>query len=77
MAESWKEAKECATREGHPMVYHDCDAGTYGSCRQGEPLGSFRAGVFVEHRCICMPATLSEEELYQKENAFREQNPDW
>jgi len=77
MAKSWKEAKECAASEGHPFVYHDCDAETYGSCVQDEQQGSFRGGVFVEHRCICMPAILSEEELCQKEKAFREENPDW
>lgn len=77
MAKSWKEAKECAAREGHPLVYHDCDAETYGSCGQGEQQGSFRGGVFVEHRCICMPAILSEEELCRKEKVFREENPDW
>ncbi len=77
MAKSWKEAKECAAKEGHPLVYHDCDAETYGSCRQGEQQGSFRGGVFIEHRCICMPAVLSEEELCRKEKVFREENPDW
>jgi hypothetical protein len=46
-------------------------------CRTGEPQGSFVAGVFTEHRCICMPAHLSGEELAAKERKFREENPDW
>ena len=77
MGGSWKEAKECAVREGLPHVYHDCDADTYGACRPGEGQGAFRAGVFLEHRCICMPASLSAEELVERERKFREENPDW
>jgi hypothetical protein len=77
MAESWREAKECALREGLPQVYHDCDGGVYGACRQGESQGSFKGGVFIEHRCICMPAHWSAEELEAKEKKFREENPDW
>jgi hypothetical protein len=77
MAESWKDAKECATRDGLPVVYHDCDANCFGACRQDERQGSFKGGVFVEHRCICMPAKLSEEELAQKEKKFLMENPDW
>jgi hypothetical protein len=59
MAISWKEAKECAAREGLIRVYHDCDTGMYGACREGELQGSFKGGIFLEHRCICMPAHLS------------------
>jgi hypothetical protein len=77
MAGSWKEAKECAAREGHPIVFHDCDAQCFGACRQNDRQGSFKGGVFVEHRCICMPANLSEEELTRKEKAFLNENPDW
>lgn len=77
MTESWKEAKECAAREGLPIVYHDCDANRFGACRQGERQGSFKGGVFVEHRCICMPAHLSDEELKEKEKKFLAENPGW
>jgi len=77
MATSWKEAKECAAREGLPHVYHDCDADVYGACRQDERQGSFRNGVFVEHRCICMPANINAEELEEKEKKFLRDNPDW
>jgi hypothetical protein len=77
MAESWKEAKECAAREGLPVVYHDCDAKTFGACRQDERQGSFKGGVFIEHRCICMPAHMSDEELCQKEKKFLSENPEW
>jgi len=77
MAGSWKEAKESASKEGLPLVYHDCDDGVFGACRQGEQQGSFRGGVFIEHRCICMPAHLSTDELEAKEKKFRDENPDW
>jgi hypothetical protein len=77
MAISWKEAKECALREGLPHVYHDCDARIFGACREGEKQGSFKDGVFLEHRCICMPAHLSHEELEAKEKKFLSENPDW
>jgi hypothetical protein len=77
MAVSWKEAKECALREGLSRVYHDCDNGVYGACREGETQGSFKGGVFIEHRCICMPSQLSAEELEEKEKRFRSENPDW
>lgn len=77
MAKSWSEAKECAEHDQLPRVYHDCDDEVYGACREGEQQGSFRGGVFVEHRCICMPASLSPEELEDKEMKFRKENPDW
>jgi hypothetical protein len=77
MAISWREAKECAARERLPQVYHDCDADVYGACKPGETQGSFREGIFVEHRCICMPATLIPEELEAKERKFLKDNPDW
>jgi hypothetical protein len=64
-------------KESPPRVYHDCDTDTYGACSTGEPQGSFKAGVFTEHRCICMPAHLTSEELAVKEKKFREENPDW
>jgi len=77
MAMSWREAKECAAQEGLPQVYHDCDADIYGACRPGETQGSFREGVFIEHRCICMPAYLMPEELEAKERKFLLDNPEW
>ena len=77
MAGSWKEAKESAAREGLPLVYHDCDDGVFGACGQGEQQGSFRGGVFIQHRCICMPAHLSADDLEAKEKKFRDENPDW
>ena len=77
MAASWHEALALAKEKNLPQVYHDCDADTYGACRTGEPQGSFKAGVFIEHRCICIPAHLSPEELAEKERKFRAENPDW
>ena len=77
MAGSWREAKECAAREKLPQVYHDCDNNSFGACRQEERQGSFKAGVFIEHRCLCMPAHLSCEELEEKERKFMQENPDW
>lgn len=77
MAESWKEARDCAQKEALPQVYHDCDANTYGACNTGERQGTFKGGVFTEHRCLCMPAHLSPEELEAKEKKFRSENPDW
>jgi len=77
MASSWREALDAARTGGLPRVYHDCDTGTYGACRDGEPQGIFKNGVFFEHRCICMPAQLSAEELEEKERKFRKENPDW
>ena len=77
MAKSWKEAKECAARDGLPQVFHDCDAEVFGACRPGEKQGSFSKGTFVEHRCICMQANLSPEELEVKEKEFHLENPDW
>ncbi|MFZ1126627.1 hypothetical protein [Methanoregula sp.] len=77
MAGSWHEALACAREKNLPQVYHDYDTETYGACRTGEPQGSFVAGVFTEHRCICMPAHLTNEELAAKEKKFREENPDW
>ena len=77
MAGSWKEARECAVREGLPQVYHDCDDRVYGACKQGEMRGLFKGGIFIEHRCICMPAHLSAEELALKEKKFLEENPGW
>jgi len=77
MAGSWKDAKECATREGVSQVFHDFDAGTYGACKPGERQGRFTQGAFIEHRCICMAAHLTEEELLAKEKKFLQENPDW
>ena len=77
MAASWHEAITDAKKKNLPQVYHDCDTDTYGACNTGEPQGSFKAGVFTEHRCICMPAHLTSEELAAKEKRFHEENPDW
>ena len=77
MTESWREAKECAAREGLPQVYHDCDDKHYGACGAGERQGSFKGGIFIEHRCLCMPAHLSCEELEETERKFLQENPDW
>ncbi len=77
MAGSWKEAREHAAREGLPQVYHDCDDKVYGACGKGEIQGTFKGGIFIEHRCICMPAHLSPEELEAKERKFLEENPGW
>jgi len=77
MASSWHEALTSAREKNLPQVFHDCDTDTYGACRNGEPQGTFCAGVFTEHRCICMPAHLSAEDLAAKEKKFREENPDW
>jgi len=77
MAASWQEARETAQKQNFSQVYHDCDTDTYGACGTGERQGSFKGGVFIEHRCICMPAHLSVEELVKKEQKFRAENPDW
>jgi hypothetical protein len=77
MAGSWKEAKECAERDGFPQVYHDCDDNIYGACQLGESQGIFKDGVFYDHRCICMPAHLSTEELETREKRFLKENPEW
>jgi hypothetical protein len=77
MAASWKEAKECAEQVGLSHVYHDYDNGIYGACREGEMQGSFKEGVFIEHRCICMPSHLGADEMDEKEKKFRSENPDW
>lgn len=77
MAESWKEAKEIAERQGLEHVYHDYDDGTFGACRADERQGRFSCGVFKEHRCIHMPAALAAAEMEEKEKKFLEENPDW
>ena len=77
MAGSWQEAVEIAKKEGKEQVYHDFDRNTYGVCTKGEHPGHFSCGVHIEHRCICMPAILSPEELARKEKAFLEENPGW
>ncbi|TAJ45435.1 hypothetical protein [Methanofollis fontis] len=77
MAESWKKAKAEAESRGLQHVYHDIDAGTYGACRADERQGAFSCGVFTEHRCIHMPASLSAEEMEEKERVFLRENPDW
>ncbi|HDR73602.1 MAG TPA: hypothetical protein ENN85_06795 [Methanoculleus sp.] len=77
MAQSWKEAKSEAEKAQCKQVYHDFDRGSYGACRPEQRQGHFARGRFVEHRCICMPAHFSEEELIEKEKTFLEENPGW
>jgi len=77
MAGSWKEAKECAERDGLSHVFHDCDFNVYGACHPGDTQGEFKGGIFIEHRCICMPAHLSASELEEKEERFHRENPGW
>ena len=78
MAGSWKEAKESADRKGLTQVYHDCDDNIYGACgARVSGRDHSKAGIFIEHRCLCMPARLSCEELEEKERKFRQENPDW
>ena len=77
MAGSWKEARDCAQKDALPQVYHDCDTNTYGACNTGERQGTFKGGVFLEHRCLCMSSHLSPEELEAKEKKFLSENPDW
>jgi hypothetical protein len=48
----------------------------FGACRPGETQGSFREGVFIELRRICMPVHLKPEELEAKEKKFFQDNPD-
>ncbi len=77
MAESWREAVEIAHKEGKEQVYHDFDKKIYGPCMKNERQGHFSSGCYIEHLCICMSASLSPEELEQKEHAFLSENPDW
>jgi len=77
MVESWLEAVEIARKEGKELVYHDFDKKTYGICMKNERPGHFSSGCYIEHLCICMSASLSPEELEQKELAFLTENPDW
>jgi len=77
MAASWKEVKECAVRERLLQVCHDCDDNVFLACRPGEQQGHVDGGIFIEHRCICMPAHLGAEELEGKERTFLQENPDW
>lgn len=74
---SWQEAVEIARKEGKEQVYHDFDTNSYGICAKGEHPGHFSCGVHIEHRCICMPAIFSPEELAKKEKAFLKENPEW
>ena len=76
-ATSWKEGKDCAEREGKELVFHNFDTGEYGACSRSDRFGCFEKGKFIEQRCICMPATLSVDEMEQKERKFIEENPEW
>jgi hypothetical protein len=76
-ATSWKEGKDCAEREGKELVFHNFDTGEYGTCSPSDRFGCFEKGKFIEQRCICMPATLSVDEMEQKERKFLEENPEW
>ncbi|MEI8331107.1 MAG: hypothetical protein WCF90_05595 [Methanomicrobiales archaeon] len=77
MTGSWKEAKKCALKEALPQVYHDRDLNSYGAFNAGERQGTFKSGVFTEHRCLCMPSHFTTEELEEKEKKFLWENPDW
>lgn len=77
MADSWEEALAKARDSGREQVYHDFDTGTFGCCGPQDRPGHFEGGRFVEHACICMPATLTAGELREKEERFLEENPDW
>lgn len=77
MAGSWREAVDIAKKEGKEQVFHDFDKGIYGTCRRSEHPGHFSIGRYIDHRCICMSATLTPEELEQKEKTFLEENPGW
>ena len=77
MADSWKSAKEDAGRAGHPLVYHDLEQGTYGSCRREDDCGHFACGRFVPHLAICMKAELAPEEMAAKETAFLAEHPEF
>ncbi|MDD1672840.1 MAG: hypothetical protein LUP99_00325 [Methanomicrobiales archaeon] len=76
-ARSWRGAKDTAEREGKELVFHDLDTGEYGACSRSQTFGSFKGGLFIEHRCICMPAKLTADELEEKERVFLEDNPDF
>jgi hypothetical protein len=76
-AQSWREAKEIADREGAELVFHNYDTCEYGACSRDTTFGCFVKGEFVEQRCICMPARFSSEELEQKERVFLAENPGW
>jgi hypothetical protein len=76
-AKSWKEAKTVAEQEGEELVFHNFDTGEYGACSRSKAFGCFEKGKFVEHRCICIPAKFSAEELEEKEKKFLEENPGW
>jgi hypothetical protein len=36
-----------------------------------------KKGIFIEHRCICLPSYLIPEEPKAKEKKFLKDNPDW
>jgi len=76
-AKSWKEGKDTAVREGKALVFHNFDTGEYGACSPSDRFGCFERGKFIEQRCICMPATLSPEEMEEKERKFLGENPEW
>jgi len=76
-AKSWKEGKDTAVREGKELVFHNIDTGEYGACSRSDRFGCFEKGKFIEQRCICMPATLSPDEMEHKERKFLGENPEW
>jgi hypothetical protein len=77
MAENWEKAQQECTSKGHELMYHDYDRNTFGTCKKGGEPGHFVQGRFVEHRCICMPATMNPTEAETKEKAFLAENPEW
>jgi len=76
-ARSWKEAKEIADREGTELVFHNFDTGTYGACSRSQVFGYFKDGIFIEYRCICVPAQFTIEEIEGKEKEFLKKNLEW
>lgn len=77
MAENWELARQECAANGHAMMYHDYDTNTFGTCSKGGEPGHFEKGRFIEHRCICMPATMDPSEAEVKEKAFLAENPEW
>ncbi|ACL15535.1 hypothetical protein [Methanosphaerula palustris] len=77
MAENWEKAQQECTALGHELMYHDFDTDTFGTCKKGGEPGHFVQGRFVEHRCICMPATMDPQVAAEKEKAFLTENKDW
>ena len=71
MANTWKGAKAEATKMGVTVVYHDYDTGEYGAVPQGHPIGHHDEwGQFHKHNCLYLPAYLSSNRMYEKEQMY-------